>query len=108
MALLAGAPCGLAAADAQVGGCVIGDPLKGGDHTVQETFNAVEMIGIQLLVGVVERNRHHKKEKELEQNGQKASRRRRLAWRHGAAPSGQRLGVRAALGVDCALSTGLV
>lgn len=74
--LLAGALCSIAAADAQVGGCVVHNALKGDNDAVPETFEGVDLIGIQVLVGIVERNGHHNKEQELEQQREEAS----LGW----------------------------
>lgn len=71
--LLAAALCRTAAADAQVGGCVVHNTLKGDDDAVQETFEGVDLIGIQVLVGIIEGTAHHNKEQELEQQRQEAS-----------------------------------
>lgn len=71
--LLAGALGSTAAADAQVGGCVVHSSLKGDDDGVHEAFEGVDVIDVQVLVGIVERTSHHNKEQELEQNRQEAS-----------------------------------
>lgn len=65
--LIAGTLCSFAAADAQVGGCVVYNTLKGDDNAVQETFEGVDLIGIQILVGIVETTTHQNEEQELEQ-----------------------------------------
>lgn len=106
--LLAVALCCTAAADAQVGGCVVHNILKRDDHAVEETFQGVDLIGIQVLVDIVERTAHHNKEQELEQQRQEASSRWCFARRNGAAYSGERLGIRAALSVVSVLHTGLI
>lgn len=89
--LLAAAFCRTAAADAQVGGRVVGGILKGDDDAVQETFECVDLIVTQVLVGIVEGTAHHNEEQELEQHRQEASSGRRFAGRCGAAPSGDSL-----------------
>ncbi|TNN71718.1 hypothetical protein EYF80_018069 [Liparis tanakae] len=68
-----------AAADAQVGGCVVRDTLEGDDDAVQEAFEGVDAAGVQVLVGIEERTTHHNEEQELEQHRQEALLGRRLA-----------------------------
>jgi len=77
--LLTGALCSTAAADAQVGGCVVHGTLEGDDDVVQEAFEGVDAVGIQVLVGIEERTTHRNEEQELEQHGQEALSGRRLA-----------------------------
>lgn len=105
--LLAGL-CGTAAANAQVVGGVVDNALKWDDDAVQETFEGVDVIGIQVLVDVVQRDGHHNKEQELQQKSDEASSGRGLLRGDRAAPSGERLRVRAALGQDRALHSGLI
>lgn len=71
--LLAGVLCGGAAADAQVGGSVVHKALKGGDDAVTEAFEGVDLICIQVLIGIVERTNQHNKEEELKHYRQEAS-----------------------------------
>lgn len=106
--LLAGAVCSTAAADAQVGGCVVHNALKRDDDGVKEAFEGVDVIGLQVLVGVEERTTHHNKEQELEQHRQEASSGWRFARSDGAARSGERLRVRAGLSEDVVLHAGLI
>lgn len=62
-----------AAADAQVGGRVVHGALEGDDDAVEEAFDGVDLIRVQVLVGVVGGAAHHNEEQELEQHGQEAS-----------------------------------
>lgn len=71
--------CCAAAADAQVGCCVVQHTLNGDDHAVQETSEGVDLISAQVLVGVVERTPDHNEEHELEEERQEASLGRCLA-----------------------------
>lgn len=66
------------------------------------------MTSIQVLVDIVERRGHHYEEQELEQKREEASSGRCFFGGDRAGPSGERLGVRAALGQDRALDVGLV
>lgn len=99
---------GATAADGQVFSGIVDNALKRDEDAVQETFEDVDVIRIQVLVDVVERDGHHNQEQELQQKGEEASSARGLLGGDRAAPSGERLGVRAALGQDCALHPGLV
>lgn len=71
--LLAAALCCDAAVEAQVGGRVVHNTLKGDNDAVQVTLKGVDLIGIQVLVGVVEGTANHNEEQQLEQQGQEAS-----------------------------------
>lgn len=106
--LITGAPGSFAAADAQVGGHVVYNALKGDNNAVHETFEGVDLISIQIPVGIVETTTHHNKEQELEQHSQEASSCWCFAWRASAASSWERLWERAALGVDDVLQTRLI
>lgn len=106
--LLVGVGGAAAAADAQVFSGVVDNALKRDDDAVQETFEGVDVIRIQVLVGVVDRGGHHHQEQELQQKGEEASSARGLLGGDRAAPSGQRLRVGAALSQDRALHSGLV
>lgn len=107
--LLVGVGGSAAAADAQVFSGVVDDALKRDDDAVQETFEGVDVIRIQVLVDVVDRGGHHHEEQELQQKGEEASSARGLfGGEDRAAPSGQRLRVGAALSQDRALHSGLV
>lgn len=64
--LLVGALRGPVAADAEVGGCVFHRALQGDDHALQETFEGVDVTGIQVLVGVVQACNHGDEQEELE------------------------------------------
>lgn len=99
---------GTAAADAQVVGGAVGNALKRDDDAVQETFEGADLIRVQVLVDVVERDSHHNEEEELQQKREEASSGRGLLGGGRAAPPGERLGVGAALGQDRALHSGLV
>lgn len=66
------------------------------------------MTSIQVLVDIVERHGHHNEEQELQQKGEEASSGRCFFGGDRVGPSGERLGVRAALGQDRALDVGLV
>lgn len=99
---------GTAAANAQVVSGVVDNTLKWDNDAVQETFEGVDLIGIQVLVDVVERDGHHNEEEELQQKREEASSGRGLWGGDRAAPSGERLRVRAALAQDRALHSELV
>lgn len=99
---------GTAAADAQVVGDVLDRALKRNDDVVQETVEGVDVICIQVLVDVVERDGHHNNKQEIHQKSEDSSSSRCLLGGDRAAPSGERLRVRAALGQDRALNSGLV
>lgn len=100
---------GSAAADAQVVGGAVGDALKRDHDAVQETFERVDLIRVQVLVAVVEGDSHHNQEQELQQEREEASSARGLlGGDRAAAPPGEGLGVGAALGQDRALHPGLV
>lgn len=106
--LLASLGGAAAAADAQVVGGVVDDALERDHDAVQETFEGVDVTRIQVLVRVVEGDGHHGEDEELQQKGEEASSGRRRFGGGRAGPSGERLGVRAALGQDRALHVGLV
>lgn len=106
--LLASLGGAAAAADAQVVGGAVDDALERDHDAVQETSEGVDVTCIQVLVRVVEGGGHHDEDEELEQKGGEASSGRGLFGGDRAGPSGERLGVRAALGQDCALHVGLV
>lgn len=99
---------GVAAADTQVVGGIVDSALERDEDAVQETFEGVDVTSIQVLVGVVEGNSHHNEEQEFQQERGEASSGRCFFGGDRAAPSGERLGVRAALGQDRVLHTGLV
>lgn len=106
--LLAGVGGATAAGDAQVVGGVVDNTLKWDNDAVQETLEGVDVIRIQVLVDVVERDDQHNDKQELQQKREEASSGRGLLGGERGAPSGERLGVRAALGQDRALHSGLV
>lgn len=99
---------GAAAADAQVVGGVVDNALERDHDAVQEAFEGVDVTCIQVLVRVVEGDGHHDEDEELQQKREEASSGRCFFGGDRAGPSGERLGVRAALGQDCALHAGLV
>lgn len=106
--LLAPALCSAAAAtaDAQVSGRAVHGALERHHDAVEEAFDGVDLIGVQVLVGVVDGAAHHHEEQELEQRRQEASPGR--GFGRGAARPGEALGVSAALGVDAVLNARLV
>lgn len=71
--LLATTLCSAAAADAQVSGRVVHGALERDDDAVEEAFDGVDLLRVQVLVGVVGGAAHHNEEQELEQHGQEAS-----------------------------------
>lgn len=77
--LLAVTLCCTATSNAQVGGPGIHNALEGDEDAVQETFEGVDLIGIHVLVGIVDRTTYHNKEQELQQQRQEAS----LSWYSG-------------------------
>lgn len=99
---------GAAAADAQVVGGIVYNALERHHNAVQETFEGVDVTCIQVLVRVVEGDGQHGEDEELQQDREEAPSGRRFLGGDRAGPPGERLGVRAALGQDCALHVGLV